>query len=100
MEKLGEISNRNSILVTDAGSNYYIGGQVWYFKNGQRELTSGAFYSMGMTLPLAIGASITYPDRRVLAITGDGSIELNIQELQTLSINKLNIKLFIIASGK
>ena len=48
--------------------------------NGQREVTSGSFYTMGMTLPLAIGASALEPNSQVIAITGDGSIELNIQE--------------------
>ena len=59
-------------------------------------MTSGAFYSMGIALPMAIGASATEKDAQVIAITGDGSIELNIQELRTLSQNKLDVKLFII----
>ena len=54
---------------------------------------------MGVALPLAIGGSVTEPESQVIAITGDGSIELNIQELRTISINNLNIKLFIINNG-
>ena len=96
IEKINNYSTIKDIFISDAGSSNYICSQNLRFKNGQRELTSGAFYSMGMTLPLAIGASVTYPNKRVLAITGDGSIELNIQELRTLSQNKLNIKLFVI----
>ena len=54
---------------------------------------------MGIALPLAIGASATEKDAQVIAITGDGSIELNIQELRTLSQNNLDVKLFIINNG-
>ena len=54
---------------------------------------------MGLALPLAIGAAVTQPDSQVIAITGDGSIELNIQELRTLSQNNLDVKLFIINNG-
>ena len=87
------------IFVSDAGSSNYICSQNLRFKKGQRELTSGAFYSMGVALPLAIGASVTEPEAQVIAITGDGSIELNIQELKTMSDNNLNIKLFVINNG-
>ncbi len=54
---------------------------------------------MGLALPLAIGAAVTQPSSQVIAITGDGSIELNIQELRTLSQNNLDVKLFIINNG-
>lgn len=99
MERLGEKSSKNSCLITDAGSNYYIGGQVWKFKNFQREITSGCNAAMGLTIPLAIGASVAKPHIDVLAVTGDGSLELNIQELKTISHYNLNIKLFVINNG-
>ncbi len=96
---LNKYSKSNSIYINDAGSANYICSQGLKIRNGQRELTSGAFYSMGLAVPLAIGASITNRDADVIAITGDGSIELNIQELRTISTNNLNIKLFIINNG-
>ncbi len=99
IECLNKYSKSNNIFVNDAGSANYICSQGLEFKKGQRELTSGAFYSMGVAVPLAIGASISKPDAQVIAITGDGSVELNIQELRTISINNLNIKLFIINNG-
>ena len=99
IEKLNKYSNKNDIFVNDAGSANYICSQGLKFKKGQRELTSGAFYSMGVAVPLAIGASVTRPEAQVIVITGDGSIELNIQELRTISINKLNIKIFVINNG-
>ena len=99
MHKVGEISHKKNILVTDAGSNYYIGGQVWKFAKGQKELTSGSNAAMGLTVPISIGAAVAKPNYQILAITGDGSLELNIQELKTISQYKLNIKLFVINNG-
>ncbi len=99
MEKLGKIAKKNDILVTDAGSNYYIGGQVWSFEKGTKEITSVSNAAMGLTVPLSIGAAVATPKSRILAVTGDGSLELNIQELKTISHNKFNIKLFVINNG-
>ena len=99
MHKIGEISHEKNILVTDAGSNYYIGGQVWKFNKGQKELTSGSNAAMGLSVPLSIGAAVAKPNYQILAVTGDGSLELNIQELKTISQYKLNIKLFVINNG-
>ena len=98
-ECLNRVTNEKHIFVNDAGSSNYICSQALKLSKGQRELTSGAFYSMGIALPLAIGASATDRSSQVIAITGDGSIELNIQELRTLSQNNLDVKLFIINNG-
>ncbi|MFA6310335.1 MAG: thiamine pyrophosphate-binding protein [Sterolibacterium sp.] len=99
LERLDAASDSHHIFVSDAGGTYYIAGQGLKFNRGQREVTSGAFASMGMTLPLAIGAAATVPDAQILALTGDGSIELNIQELRTISQYDLNIKVFVINNG-
>tara|TARA_B100000989_G_scaffold299007_1_gene291877 strand:+ start:191 stop:1882 length:1692 start_codon:yes stop_codon:yes gene_type:complete len=99
MHKIDKISNSNHILVTDAGSNYYAGGQVWHYNSGQKEVTSGTNAAMGLTIPLSIGSSIAKPNKQILAVTGDGSLELNIQELKTISHYNLNIKLFVINNG-
>ncbi|OAB55248.1 hypothetical protein AY600_08775 [Phormidium willei BDU 130791] len=99
IERLEAYSEPNDIFISDAGSAYYITGQALRFERGQRELTSGTFATMGMTLPLAIGAAATSPNSRILAITGDGSIELNIQELRTLSEHELEVKVFVINNG-
>ena len=99
MDRLGRLSDRRHILITDAGSNYYVGGQVFGFEKGQREITSGTNAAMGTTIPLAIGSCVAAPGSQVLAVTGDGSLELNIQELKTISHYKLNLKLFVINNG-
>jgi acetolactate synthase-1/2/3 large subunit len=98
MYDLCEYSKPQSILITDAGSNYYIGGQAWKFRKKQIEISSVANAAMGLSIPLSIGAAIA-SKKQVLSVTGDGSIELNIQELKTVSHYKLNIKTFVINNG-
>ena len=99
ISRLDALSNNKHIFVSDAGSSYYVTGQALRFEKGQREITSGAFASMGLSIPLAIGASFAEEDAQILAVTGDGSLELNIQELKTMSFYNLNIKLFVINNG-
>ena len=71
MERLGHLSKKGDVLITDAGSNYYIGGQVWKFTKGQKEITSGSNAAMGLSIPLAIGAAVAEPKSNILAVTGD-----------------------------
>lgn len=99
MSVLDTVAQDRQILVTDAGSNYYVGGQVFMFGGGKTEVTSGTFAAMGTGIPLGIGAAVGGAGRQVLAITGDGSLELNIQELKTMSYYRLNMKLFVINNG-
>mgnify|MGYP006293639741 CR=1 FL=1 len=99
LSRLDDLSNENNIFISDAGSNYYVAGQVLMFEKGQREITSGAFASMGLSIPLAIGSAIAEKEKQILAVTGDGSLELNIQELKTMSCYNLDIKLFVINNG-
>ena len=99
MYELGNLAPKNSILVTDAGSNYYIGGQAWTFNKNQKEIASTSNAAMGLSLPLSIGASVANKKKSVLSVTGDGSIELNIQELATIAHYNLNIKTFVINNG-
>ena len=58
MSQLGKHSSKKHALITDAGSNYYIGGQVWHFEKGQKEITSITNAAMGLSVPLAIGAAV------------------------------------------
>ena len=96
---IDQITDSSHIIANDAGSANYVCSQAMSFANGQREVTSGAFYSMGVAIPLAIGAACTERDKTVIVVTGDGSIELNIQELRTISQNTLNIKVIVINNG-
>ena len=81
-----------AILVVDTGSVCNIVSQAWCLKNGQQFIISGGLSSMGFWAG-AIGAAASR--RKVLALTGDGSAQMNIQELATIKYNRLPIKLFV-----
>lgn len=95
VDQLSQILDDNDIIVSDAGSVYYAVAQGIKIKSGQKYITSGAIATMGYTLPAAIGAAVA-TGKRVIGITGDGSFQFNIQELQTLIHYKLPVKLFIL----
>lgn len=84
----------DSAVVSDAGSSYYVTSQALRIKGKQRYITSGAQADMGFTLPAAIGACFA-KQGEVVGITGDGSFQLNIQELQTVVHYNLPLKLFV-----
>ncbi len=99
MSRLDAMADKRHIFVSDSGSNYYVAGQVYRFEHGQREISSVTYGAMGLSIPLAIGVSVARKDMQVLAVTGDGSLELNIQDLKTISYYGFNIKLFVINNG-
>jgi acetolactate synthase-1/2/3 large subunit len=86
----------DDILITDAGSLYYIVGQTFRSKENTRVIVSGAMGAMGYALPAAIGACFAEPDKNVICLTGDGSMQLNVQELQTISTYKLKCKIIVL----
>ena len=92
---LSELASEDEIVVSDAGSSYYVTSQSFTFNsNKQRYITSGAQADMGFTLPAAIGTCIA-ANKSVVGITGDGSFQLNIQELQTIKHYNLPVKLIV-----
>lgn len=98
--RIDELSGENDIFVTDAGTSYHIAEQMLKFnKNGQRQITSGAFAAMGLSIPFSVGCGVADENARVIVLTGDGSLELNIQELKTISYYGLNVKVFIMNNG-
>lgn len=91
-QKLSEKADKNANVVVDTGSVCNIVSQSWYLKEGQRYLISGGLSCMGFWAT-AIGAY--QKGRQLIAITGDGSAQMNIQELATLKYNQIPVKLFI-----
>ena len=81
MHELGNLAPKNSIMITDAGSNYYIGGQAWEFNKNQKEVSSTANAAMGLSLPLSIGAAVAEKKNVILSVTGDGSIAVSYTHL-------------------
>ncbi len=70
--------------------------QTSQIKKGQQLFSNSGSASMGFDLPAAIGAATAAPDRRVICLAGDGSVQMNIQELQTIAQHKWNIKIFVL----
>ena len=83
-------------VISDAGSVFYAVSQGININKGQRYITSGALATMGFSLPAAIGVCIANKNKSVVAVTGDGSFQLNIQELQTIVHYNLPVKIFVI----
>lgn len=92
-----EISDRakpDDMIVVDTSSSFHIASQIWQIKKGQRYITTGGISTMGYW-PAAMGVQLA-SGRRVICITGDGCLQMNIQELATVVKNKLKIKIFVL----
>ena len=97
IDTLCKNSKEKDIFVSDAGGTYYATSQaIQLTKNEQRYIPSSAMATMGYSLPAAIGISVATNKKRVIALTGDGSFQQNIQELQTVVEYNLPIKLFVL----
>ena len=86
----------NAIICVDVGQNQMWAAQTLVVKKSQRFLTQGGMASIGSAVPMAIGASFGKPDRIIVVITGDGGLQLNIQELQTVYHHNLPIKIILL----
>jgi len=96
MDRLSSLASEGDAFIGDAGSAIYAVSQGLILRhNNQRYIPSSAMATMGYTVPAALGVSAALGDKRVTAITGDGSLQQNIQELQTILHYKLPVKLFI-----
>lgn len=84
------------ITVVGNGSACVVGSHAYVIKRDQRFIINSAVASMGYDLPAAIGACIASGKQEIINITGDGSLQMNIQELETISYHKLPIKIFVI----
>ncbi|MDD5129556.1 MAG: thiamine pyrophosphate-binding protein [Candidatus Omnitrophica bacterium] len=94
-EALSEKLGHDDIVITDQGATFYCSTPAFKLKKGQRLFTNGGFSPMGFGLPAAIGACFANNKKRVICVHGDGGLELNIQELQTIVHYKLPVKLFV-----
>jgi acetolactate synthase-1/2/3 large subunit len=97
IERLYQLTaDRDPILATDVGQHQMWAAQYFKLQNPQTWLTSGGLGTMGFGFPAAMGAQAAFPNRLVLCIAGDGSIQMNTQELATAVIEKLPVKVFVI----
>ena len=95
IESLSKILKKKDIIVADTGANLTWLMQVFKIKKGQRLFSAFGNSPMGYALPASIGASLVKNKKKIICITGDGGLQLNIQELQTVVANKLPIKIFV-----
>ncbi len=94
MDKLSQYLEEDAVTVTSNGSACVCAFQAMKIKNGQRLFTNSGCASMGYGLPAALGCAVARKGKSVICLEGDGSIQMNIQELQTIVHNRLNIKIF------
>ncbi|ACS80454.1 biosynthetic-type acetolactate synthase large subunit [Maridesulfovibrio salexigens] len=99
VEKVYEISKGEAIVATEVGQNQMWAAQFYKFKRSKSFLSSGGLGTMGFGFPAAIGAQMAFPDKLVVNIAGDGSIQMNIQEMMTAVCNNLPVKIVILNNG-
>lgn len=99
MNEIGLRAKEGQITVVGNGSPCVAGGHCYQMKPGQRFISNSAIASMGYDLPAAIGACVADHTQDIILMTGDGSIQMNIQELQTIIHHQMPIKIFIINNG-
>ena len=96
---IGKLSSRlpeGYTTVVGNGTACVVGSHGYVIKKGQRFIINSAIASMGYDLPAAVGACVAVGRKEIVCISGDGSIQMNLQELQTILTNKLPIKIFVI----
>ena len=96
IEKISEMTAEDAIITTEVGQHQMWAAQFFTFREPKTFLTSGGLGTMGFGLPAALGAQVAYPDRQVIDISGDGSFQMNSQELATLVQYKLPVKIAIL----
>ena len=96
IEKIRELTADDAIITTEVGQHQMWTAQFFQFSQPRTFLTSGGLGTMGFGLPAALGAQVAYPDRQVIDISGDGSFQMNSQELATLVQYRLPVKIAIL----
>ena len=96
IEKLYELTEGKAIITTEVGQNQMWAAQYYHFDQPDHFITSGGLGTMGFGLPAAIGAQIAQPDQIVVDVAGDGSIQMNIQEMATAMQYCLPVKVVIL----
>lgn len=96
LRQLSEAAGSDAIVACDVGQHQMWVAQHWHFPHGRAHLTSAGLGAMGYGLPAAIGAQLAQPDARVVCVSGDGSIMMNVQELATLKRYGIPVKIVLL----
>ncbi len=96
VRKVSEATNHDAVLVTDVGQNQMMAVRYFNYKQTRSVITSGGLGTMGFAIPAAIGAKIAAPERTVCMFSGDGGLQMTIQEFGTIMQENLNIKMILL----
>lgn len=99
IEEVYRATGGNAVVATDVGQHQMWTAHYYVFTRPRSLLTSGGLGTMGYGLPAAMGAAMVIRDRPVVVFSGDGSIQMNIQELATIAINRIPVKVVILNNG-
>jgi len=99
VETIHRLTQGEAIIATEVGQNQMWAAQYYHFKSPNSFLSSGGLGCMGYGLPASIGGQLARPDRQVINIAGDGSIQMNIQELATAVHYNVPVKIAILRNG-
>jgi acetolactate synthase-1/2/3 large subunit len=99
VQALYQATGGDAIITSDVGQHQMWAAQYYHFPQPRRWINSGGLGTMGFGLPAALGAAVGCPDQTVCCIAGDGSIQMNIQELATCAEDKIPVKVFIMNNG-
>jgi acetolactate synthase-1/2/3 large subunit len=99
VQALFEATGGNAIVSSDVGQHQMWGAQYYDFNQPRKWINSGGLGTMGIGLPAAMGAKVGCPDETVVCISGDGSIQMNLQELATCAENGIDVKIFVLNNG-
>jgi acetolactate synthase-1/2/3 large subunit len=95
VDRINDYTKKGDIIITDAGATAYIVSQTLKVKKDQRVIIPAASLTMGYNLPAIVGAWVVNKKSNIICITGDGSFQLNIQELQTIVHHNIPVKIFV-----
>ena len=96
---LYEATGGDAVVVSDVGQHQMWAAQYYHFNRPRQWINSGGLGTMGFGLPAAMGAKIGMPDQTVCVVCGDGSIQMNAQELSTCVAEDIPVKVFIMNNG-
>lgn len=99
IDMLYKITKGDSIIVSDVGQHQMWVAQFYKFERPRTHLTSGGLGTMGFSLPASMGAKYARPDEQVICVAGDGSFQMNFQELATAVENNMDLKIIVFNNG-